>query len=73
VRVEQVEMAWLFDTPDHYWRFVMEHAGGLAPLIRALPDEGQAAVRRLTEERLEGVAEPPGYRLPGVCLNVLAR
>ena len=40
--------------------------------IGALPDADQAAIRRVTEERLAPVARRPGYSLPGVCLNVLA-
>jgi len=72
IRVEHVEMAWNFDSPDDHWRYVMNLAGGLAMVIRSLPEREQAAVRRLTEERLDGVAGPPGYRLAGLCLNVLA-
>ena len=41
----------------------MDLAGALAMVIRSLPEREQAAVRRLTEERLEAVAKPPGYRL----------
>jgi ubiquinone/menaquinone biosynthesis C-methylase UbiE len=72
VRVEQVEMEWAFDTPDHYWHYVMDLAGGLAMSIRALPEDDQAAVRRATEERLEPVVRRPGYNMAGLCLNVLA-
>jgi hypothetical protein len=50
----------------------MDHAGALAMVIRSLPEPDQAAIRRLTEERLEPVARRPGYGLPGRCLNVLA-
>ena len=71
-RMERVEMVWAFATPDEHWHYVMDLAGALAMLVRALPDDDQAAIRRLTEERLESVARPPGYGLPGVCLNVLA-
>jgi SAM-dependent methyltransferase len=72
VRMEHVEMAWDFDSPDDHWRYVMDLAGALAMVIRSMPEREQAAVRRLTEERLEPVATPPGYRLAGLCLNVLA-
>jgi hypothetical protein len=41
-------------------------------VVRSLPEDDQAAIRRVTEARLESVARPPGYGLPGVCLNVLA-
>ena len=72
VRMEHVEMEWNFDSPDDYWRYVMDLAGALAMVIRSMPEREQAAVRRLTEERLKPVARPPGYRLAGLCLNVLA-
>jgi ubiquinone/menaquinone biosynthesis C-methylase UbiE len=72
VRMEHVEMDWSFDSPDDHWRYVMNLAGALAMVIRSMPEREQAAVRRLTEERLEPVARPPGYRLAGLCLNVLA-
>jgi SAM-dependent methyltransferase len=71
-RIEQVEMVWAFATPDEHWHYVMDLAGALAMVVRSLPEDDQAAIRRLTEERLESVATPPRYGLPGVCLNVLA-
>jgi ubiquinone/menaquinone biosynthesis C-methylase UbiE len=72
VRIEHVEMEWAFETPDDHWHYVMDLAGALAVLIRALPEDDQAAVRRLTEERLDAVVRRPGYNVPGLCLNVLA-
>jgi hypothetical protein len=41
-------------------------------VVRALPEADQAAVREQVEERAEPYAEGDGYRLPGMCLNVLA-
>jgi ubiquinone/menaquinone biosynthesis C-methylase UbiE len=73
VRMEHVEMEWGFDSPDDHWRYLMDLAGALAMVIRSMPEREQAAVRRLTEERLEPVARQPGYRLAGLCLNVLAQ
>jgi ubiquinone/menaquinone biosynthesis C-methylase UbiE len=71
-RIEHVEMVWSFDSPDDHWHYVMDLAGALAMVIRSMPEPEQAAIRRLTEERLEPVARRPGYGLPGLCLNVLA-
>jgi hypothetical protein len=68
-----VEMEWAFESPDAHWHYVLDLAGGLAMLVRSLPEREQAAVRRLCEERLRPVARSPGYGLPGVCLNVLAQ
>jgi ubiquinone/menaquinone biosynthesis C-methylase UbiE len=72
VRVERVEMAWRFDTATDYWQYVLDLAGGLAIVIRAMPEREQEAVRRLTEEKLRMHVQSPGYTLPGLCLNVLA-
>ena len=72
LRVEHVEMDWNFESPDDHWHYVMDLAGAIAMMMRSLPEREQAAIRRLTEERLEGAARPPGYRLAGLCLNVLA-
>jgi ubiquinone/menaquinone biosynthesis C-methylase UbiE len=71
-RMEHVEMVWAFATPDEHWHYLMDLAGALAMVVRSMPDDEQATVRRLTEERLESVAREPGYGLPGLCLNVLA-
>ena len=46
--------------------------GALAMLVRALPEAEQAALSGEVERRLEPYAEGDGYRLPGMCLNVLA-
>jgi SAM-dependent methyltransferase len=71
-RVEHVEMEWAFETPDDHWHYVTDHAGAIAMVVRSLPESDQAAIRRVSEERLEPVARRPGYGLPGLCLNVLA-
>jgi len=71
-RMEYVEMEWAFESPDDQWHYVMDLAGAIAMVMRSLPESEQAAIRRLSEERLEPVASRPGYGLPGLCLNVLA-
>ena len=71
-RIERVEMVWHFDTPEHHWHYVMDLAGALAMVVRSLPEREQAAVRRLTEERVGPLVQQPGYALSGLCLNVLA-
>jgi ubiquinone/menaquinone biosynthesis C-methylase UbiE len=71
-RVEYIEMEWAFESTDDHWHYVMDLAGAIAMVVRSLPESEQAAIRRLSEERLEPVARRPGYGLPGLCLNVLA-
>jgi ubiquinone/menaquinone biosynthesis C-methylase UbiE len=71
-RVENVAMEWRFDSIDHYWHYVTDLAGAVAMVVRALPEADQAAVREQVERRAEPYAEGGRYRLPGMCLNVLA-
>jgi SAM-dependent methyltransferase len=71
-RVEHVEMEWRFESPDDHWHYVMDLAGAIAMVIRSLPESEQAAIRGLSEAKLEPLARRPGYGLPGLCLNVLA-
>jgi hypothetical protein len=71
-RIEKVEVGWNFESADDHWHYVMDLAGAIAMRVRSLPEADQAEVRRLTEERLDGAAREPGYRLPALCVNVLA-
>jgi ubiquinone/menaquinone biosynthesis C-methylase UbiE len=71
-RVETVEMAWGFDSLAEYWHYLTDVKGAIAMVVRALPDAEQAALGQEIERRLEPYAEDDGYRLPGMCLNVLA-
>ncbi len=65
-------MEWRFDSMDHYWHYVTDLAGAVAMVVRALPEADQAALREQVEQRAEPYAEGSRYRLPGMCLNVLA-
>jgi SAM-dependent methyltransferase len=71
-RVEQVEMEMRFDSFDGYWHYVTDLAGAMAMRMRALPEADQLAVREEVERRVAPHAHGDAYRLPGVCLNVLA-
>jgi ubiquinone/menaquinone biosynthesis C-methylase UbiE len=71
-RVEAVEMAWSFESLAEYWHYLTEVKGAIAMVVRALPEAEQAALGQEIERRLEPYAEGGGYRLPGMCLNVLA-
>ena len=71
-RVETVEMAWRFESLAEYWHYVIDLKGALAMLVRALPESEQKLLSDEVERRLEPYADGDGYRLPGMCLNVLA-
>jgi ubiquinone/menaquinone biosynthesis C-methylase UbiE len=71
-RVENVGMEWRFDSLAEYWHYVIDLKGALAMVIRSLPEAEQKALSEEVERRLGPYAEGSGYRLPGMCLNVLA-
>jgi hypothetical protein len=71
-RVETVEMAWWFDSLADYWHHLTDVKGAIAMFVRSLPEADQAALSMEIERRLVPYADGEGYRLPGMCLNVLA-
>ena len=71
-RVETVEMEWHFDSLADYWHHLTDVKGAIAMVVRALPEAEQDALSEELARRLEPYAEGDGYRLPGMCLNVLA-
>ena len=71
-RVETVGMEWRFESLAEYWHYVIDLKGALAMLVRALPESEQEVLSDEVMRRLEPYADGDGYRLPGMCLNVLA-
>ena len=71
-RVEEVEVVWSFADDEELWRFVTEVAGGLALVIRGLPEDEQLRVRSEVERASEPLRSNGGYDMPGLTLNVLA-
>lgn len=71
-RIETVEMAWRFESFADYWHHVTDVKGAIAMVVRALPEAEQAALGEELKRQIETYAEGDGYRLPAMCLNVLA-
>jgi ubiquinone/menaquinone biosynthesis C-methylase UbiE len=71
-RVETVEMAWSFESLADYWHYLTDVKGAIAMVVRSLPEADQATLSTEIGRRLEPYADGEGYRLPGMCLNVLA-
>jgi SAM-dependent methyltransferase len=71
-RVETVDMAWWFESYADYWHHLIDVKGAIAMVVRALPDTERDALSTEIERRLRPYAEGDGYRMPGMCLNVLA-
>ena len=70
--LEKVEMTWKFDSLADYWHHLTDVKGAIAMVVRSLPETGQAALSADIERRLGPYADGDTYRLPGMCLNVLA-
>ncbi len=71
-RVETVEIEWRFDSLAEYWHYLTDVKGALAMVVRSLPEAEQGALSEELERRLGPYADGDGYRLPAMCLNVLA-
>ena len=71
-RIESVEMTWTFESLADYWHHLTDVKGAIAMVVRAMSEAEQTALGTEIERRLEPYAENGGYRLPGMCLNVLA-
>src|SRR5215210_1202496 len=71
-RVENVEMEWRFASLAEYWHHLVDVKGAIAMAVRSLTEADQAALGEELARRLEPYAEGDGYRLPAMCLNVLA-
>ncbi|HWX73693.1 MAG TPA: methyltransferase domain-containing protein [Solirubrobacteraceae bacterium] len=71
-RLEEVEVTWRFADFDDFWRFVTELAGGLAIVLRAMPEQDRGAVRESIERAVEGFRSGDGLEFPGVALNAYA-
>jgi SAM-dependent methyltransferase len=70
--IEEVEIAFPFEDFDEYWRFITELAGGAAMTIAKLEEAERGEVRSLLEQRVGALGADGGYRMPGLCLNVVA-
>lgn len=69
--IEELEVTWRFGSADDYWRFILDLAGGLAIVIRQMPEDDQHAVEERVTSDLAAYSADGGFALPGVALNVL--
>jgi SAM-dependent methyltransferase len=72
-RVEEVEVVWSFADDEELWRFLTEVAGGIALVIRSLPEDEQLRLRSEVERASEPLRSNGGYDMPGLTMNVLAQ
>jgi SAM-dependent methyltransferase len=70
-QLEEVPRHRHFASFDDYWGYLTELAGGISPILRALPQEERHAVREQLREAAAPFAADSGYNLPGLCLNAV--
>lgn len=68
--VDEMPVAYRFDSPDELWFFVSELRGPVALALAKLPEEERAAIRAEIERRSDD--RGGGFELAGVSLNVIA-
>jgi hypothetical protein len=69
--IEEVATRRTFDDFDGFWRYLIELAGGIAPVLRGLAEDDRATMRELVRTAAEPYATRRGYDFPGLCLNAV--
>ncbi len=69
--VEEVHFRRRFANRDAYWRFLVETAASMSPVLRALPPEARRTVRERVHEAARPFHSGEGYDFPAVCLNTM--
>ena len=70
--IEEVPFRWRFADQDAYWRFLIDTAASVSPVLRALSSEALNTVRECVHEAVRPFSSGEGYDFPAVCLNVVA-
>lgn len=69
--IEEMPFQWRFTDPESYWRFLLEAAGAISPVLRALPPAAQTAIREQVHDLARPFYAGDGYDFPAVALNVV--
>ncbi len=69
--VEEVQFRRQFANRDAYWRFLVQTAASMSPVLRSLPPEAQDTVRQRVHEAARPFHSGEGYDFPAVCLNAV--
>ena len=65
-------MRYRFESLDDYWSFIMELAGALALVLKAMPEEEREVVRASVERATQDFVVDGGLEFPGLTLNAAA-
>jgi len=69
--IEEVPFRRRFANQDAYWRFLVETAASMSPVLRSLSPEAQDTVRKRVHEATRPFHSGEGYDFPAVCLNAV--
>ena len=69
--IEEVPFHRRFANQDAYWRFLVETAASMSPVLRSLSPEAQDTVRKRVHEAARPFHSGEGYDFPAVCLNAV--
>ena len=69
--IEEISFRWRFANQDAYWRYLMETAASVSPVLRALSPEALDTVRERVHEAARPFQSGEGYDFPAVCLNAV--
>ena len=69
--VEEAHFRRRFANQDAYWRFLVETAASMSPVLLALTPEVQRTVRKRVHEVARPFHSGEGYDFPAVCLNAV--
>jgi len=69
--IEEISFRWRFANQDAYWRYLMETAASVLPVLRALSPEALNTVRERVHEAVRPFQSGEGYDFPAVCLNAV--
>lgn len=72
VTIEEMPVAWSYDSFDDAWNFMTQVAGAIAALVKELPPSEVARLRSALEAAVESFRTEAGLTLPGVTMNVSA-
>lgn len=68
--IQEMVLQWRFADQEAYWRFLLEVAGAISPILRGLTPDAQTAVRQQVHEAARPFYEGAGYNFPAAVLNV---
>jgi SAM-dependent methyltransferase len=71
--ITEMPLTWRFPSRDGYWRFLIEMAGAISPILRGLSPAAQAPVQADLAEAAQPFRDGDGYAFPALCLNVATR